>query len=201
MKTCSLRLLLVALTGIIFAAEGRAQSVLFSDDFQKADPAWGTTPFVIIGGGKMTLTAEPSKGQNELNQSGIFQNCTITATFKITAGDDQSSIGIAFWAKDYNDFYTLECFSNGQFAVYRKAAERWLTPVAARDSADIKKGVGQSNELQVVIKDNEATLLINGKEQVRFKGQPPEGGGLVGFRVGAGKTKAVGEVSDFKVTK
>jgi len=51
-------------------------------------------------------------------------------------------------------------------------------------------------------KGNQATVYINDTEVVTFKGQPPQGGSLIGVKGDSPeKSQAVWEFSDLKVTK
>ena len=65
-------------------------------------------------------------------------------------------------------------------------ANRYLLPVAWRQSDAIKKGEGVENQVKVVTKGNNATIFINGKEVIALNGQPPEGGSLIGFKAASG---------------
>jgi hypothetical protein len=92
--------------------------------------------------------------------------------------------------------------AGGRISVARWAGGRWLEPVPWRDCPEVKKGSGQTNLIKVITRGNQATVNINGKDVVTFKGQPPEGGGLIGFYTsGDGKQKAASEFSDLKVAK
>jgi hypothetical protein len=82
--------------------------------------------------------------------------------------------------------------------------QRSLSPVPWRESASIKKGLGQTNELRVVTKGAQATVFINDTQVVSFNGQPPQGGGFIGmiaFSPEKATNKNVWEFSDLKVTK
>jgi hypothetical protein len=94
--------------------------------------------------------------------------------------------GLVFWAKDYNEYYSVLVNAEGWFAVQRYVSGRYLLPVAWRQSDVIKKGDGAANQVKVTTKDNKATISINGKELISLSGQPPQGGSLIGFKVASG---------------
>jgi len=79
---------------------------------------------------------------------------------------------------------------------------RTLQPVPWCENTVIKKSVGQTSQLRVMTKGNQATVYINDTEVVTFKGQPPQGGSLIGVKGDSPeKSQAVWEFSDLKVTK
>jgi hypothetical protein len=65
-------------------------------------------------------------------------------------------------------------------------AKRYLLPIAWQESDAIKKGEGAENQVKVVTKGNQATVLINGQEVIRLNGQPPQGGSLIGVKAASG---------------
>jgi hypothetical protein len=95
----------------------------------------------------------------------------------MTKSDDlERGGGLIFWAKDNSNYYYLLVSGNGQFTVRRYVNSQSLAPVDWRESAAIKKGVGQVNELRVVTKGNQARVYINDTEVITFNGQVPERG-------------------------
>ncbi|HSE83223.1 MAG TPA: hypothetical protein VLB01_01585, partial [Thermodesulfobacteriota bacterium] len=112
-----------------------------------------------------------------------------------------ASAGLLFWAKDYGEYYYAYLI-NGGLTVARWIGGRWLYPVSLRENAAIKKGLGETNQLRLVTKGAQATLFVNGTEIVSFKGQPPQGGSLVGLRgESSANSPAVWEFSGLKITK
>jgi hypothetical protein len=199
--TSLLPLLALAFTlSVSGGAHCQGQDVLYSDDFKTADPAWGTD--AKIGGGKFSLTSDVNNGFDALNQANLFQDMTMTVTATIVSGDDDSDADLLFWAKDYSSYYAVCCEANGKLAILRFTTNRWLYPVQWRDCPELKKGIGQANVVKIVVRGNQATININGKDIVTFKGQIPDGGGEIGFRAGgATKAKTTVEFSKFQVTK
>jgi hypothetical protein len=94
--------------------------------------------------------------------------------------------GLVFWAKDYDEYYAVLINAQGWFGVQRHVSNRYLLPVAWRESDTIKKGEGVENQVKVVTKGKQATVFINGKEVITLNGQPPEGGSLIGFKAASG---------------
>jgi hypothetical protein len=185
-----LAVLMVAMAVVLLAATaGLAGKVLFEDKFTSLDPSWGAPgPVMDAKDGKLIITPEKNTSQTILNQANVFPN-DAEASFALTyikAPAPTWGSGLVFWAKDYNEYYAVLINAEGWFAVQRYVAGRYLLPVAWRESDAIKKGEGAENQVKVVTKGNQATVIVNGKEIISLAGQPPQGGALVGFKVASG---------------
>jgi hypothetical protein len=182
---------LVSVMAVVFlgVTAGLAGKVLFEDKFATLDPAWGVgSPPMHIRDGKFVITPDKNTTQTVLNQAKVFPNdleASCAMTFVKVPAPTWGS-GLVFWAKDYTAYYALLINAQGWVAVQRHVADRYLLPVAWRQSDAIKQGEGAENRLKVVVKGDQATIFINGKEVVAFTGQPPGGGSLIGFKVASG---------------
>lgn len=166
-----------------------AAKVVLEDKFTSLDPAWGSPSAIMsVKDGKLVITPEKNTTQTILNQANVFPN-DLEATYSLTfvnAPAPTWGSGLVFWAKDYDEYYAILINAQGWFGVQRHVANRYLLPVAWRESDAIKKGNGAENQIKVVTKGNKATIFINGREVVSFTGQPPEGGTLIGFKAASG---------------
>jgi hypothetical protein len=180
--------------------------VLYQDNFVTLDPAWGVpSPNLNVNNGKLVMQPEINNEVLALNQANLFQDMNFCVKVVLVKSDDPSySAGPVFWAKDPGDYYYVLVCGNGQFAVKRWFNSRILTPVTWRESAAINKSIGQTNQIQLVTKGNQATVYINGTEVITFNGLSPQGGGFIGlvsYSPEKAQNKNVWEFSDFKVTK
>ncbi len=195
--------LVAALATCITAAQ--AQEVLYEDDFATLDPGWGEpTQMMSVKDNKLVVTAPVGMSQCQQNQALVFDDADIRVKARLAQGDEvnQEYFGLVFWGTDYDSYYCLTVSPDGRYGVIRRHKGRWMYPVAYRTHDVVKKGVGQWNDLRVTIKGTSATVFINGQELVSFKGQPPQGGGLIGVRGESGASSAaVCEFSELKVTK
>jgi hypothetical protein len=174
---------------LLAVTAGLAGKVLFEDKFTSLDPAWGAPgPIMNVKDGKLIITPEMNTTQTVLNQAFVFPNNSegsFAMTFVKAPAPGWGS-GLVFWAKDYNEYYAVLLNAEGWFAVQRYVADRYLLPVAWRESDAIKKGEGAENQVKVVTKGDKATVVLNGKEVISLSGQPPQGGTLTGFKVASG---------------
>lgn len=86
----------------------------------------------------------------------------------------ESGIGVIFWATSYNSCYVFNV-SDGKAWVSRLWNGGWLRPIPMWESGDIKRGVGQTNELRVALGDGQDTLYINDKKSGTLIGNPTMG--------------------------
>ncbi len=195
---------LVLAMAMVFLAvtAGLAAKVLFEDKFTSLNRSLGRpTAIISAKDGKLTITPEKSKTATYLYQASILPNdmeANVTVTF-IKADGTNFSGGLAFWAKDANDYYIIRIDPNGNYGVSHWAG-RWFEPLPWGPSDALKKGVGAVNQVKLVTKGNQGTVSLNGKEVDSFSGQPPEGGGFIGFYVESGGVNSMG-FSDLKVTE
>jgi hypothetical protein len=182
--------LVVALTLLLVAMNlCWAAKVVFEDKFTSLDPAWGSPSAIVnVKDGKLVITPEKNTTQTILNQANVLPN-DVEASYSLSfikATAPTWGSGLVFWAKDYDEYYAVLINAQGWFGVQRHVANRYLLPVAWRESDAIKKGDGAENQVKVVTKGKQATVFINGKEVVTLGGQPPEGGSLIGFKAASG---------------
>jgi len=182
--------LVMALTLLLMAMNlCWAAKVVFEDKFTSLDPAWGSPSAIVnVKDGKLVITPEKNTTQTILNQANVLPN-DMEASYSLSfikAPAPTWGSGLVFWAKDYDEYYAVLINAQGWFGVQRHVANRYLLPVAWRESDAIKKGEGAENQVKVVTKGKQATVFINGKEVVTLNGQPPEGGSLIGFKAASG---------------
>ncbi len=174
---------------LLMVTAGLAAKVLFSDKFTSLDPSWAApSPLINATGGKLTITPDKDMTQTYINQANFLpDDIEADYTMAFVKSDDPTyGSGLVFWATDYNSWYSILINNNGFFAVQRLVSGHYLLPVAWREDASIKKGVGAENQVKLVTKGNQGTLFINGKQVISFTGQPPQGGQLIGFKVASG---------------
>ncbi len=178
--------------------------VLYEDHFTTLNPGWGSPgPNISIRDGRLVIQPDVNTGFVALNQTSRFNDIDATIKVSMAKSDDTTwAGGLVFWAKDTNNYYALLVNGEGLFAVKRYVDNRALTPVDWSENASIKKGVGQINELRIIIKGSQATAYINGTQVTTFNGQPPDGGGFVGVKgSSAEKSPITWEFADLRVVK
>ncbi len=172
---------LVLLLSAAPAAACTGTTVLFEDDFSFADPAWGNFQGTAIANGQMTIQPEPGLYYLLLNQAALYQD--FDACIDVVQHVTDPSAGWAslmFWGVDYENFYALEVAGNGYVKVTRVQNNRWLYPVDWILTENVVNPGEQVNSLRVRVIGNIAEVFVNDQQIARFRGQPPQGGGLIG---------------------
>lgn len=155
----------------------------FEDNFETLDPSWGEAENLGVQDGKFYIELSADHWRTALNQSNVFVEIDATATVTFVKLDNPQNglAGLCFWATDYDNYYEFLIDMDGRYLVLRRAKNRWLTIVGRKPHDAIKKGLGEENELRVVTNGHTAALYVNGVQLTTFKGQPPAGGGMIGF--------------------
>jgi hypothetical protein len=201
-KLVPVALLILLASPTAWACNGK--EILFDEPFSAWDPAWGVENQVdAVKDGKRVVAPEANQAHPSLFQNALFEDMDLCVTIRLVRSPDPSVRGgVLFWATDYSEYYFLSVSAEGSYGVLRLVNGRWLFPVTWRPDAALKKGLGAENELRVVTKGDQATVYLNGKEAVRFRGQPPKGGGFIGIHAQSPTAgRATWEFTDLKVTR
>jgi len=157
-------------------------TVLFEDDFSFADPAWGNYEWARIADGKMTIQVDPGLGYSLLNQTSLYVDFDVCIDV-VQHNTDPSTAwaSLIFWGLDYQNYYALEVAGNGYVKVTRLQNNRVLSPVDWTLTEGVVNPGEEVNRLRVRAIGNIAQVFVNGQQVAQFRGQPPEGGGLIGI--------------------
>ncbi len=155
------------------------ENAIFEDDFEFMDISWGEpSDDVFVEDGQFVI--DGFMGQvNFLTQN---KGANVCADLTVIEATDlpNSPIGLVFWWENWDNYYVVYLWADGWVEV-RRIKDGNLTTLFTEESMAIKKGVGETNNLQLTLKPKDATLFINGTEIKRFKGRQPKDGGVVGF--------------------
>lgn len=207
-----LRIMMIAaaLAAVQWASATRADAcngdkTLFQDDFSVHDATWGVPSADFeMKDGKAVLKPAPAMSRWQLQTGFAFGDADIclTVTLLETSDPTRSSAGVAFWAKDARNLYVLSIAPNGFYQVSRLIAGNWAPEVISWTPSDaIKQGPNQPNNLRVTLKGQSVAVMINDKDLVRFRAQPPETQSNVGLYAVSGPAKAdAWQFTDLKVT-
>jgi hypothetical protein len=103
--------------------------------------------------------------------------------------NDTANVGVVFWAADRSNYYNATIYPSGQFGIYRKVSNSWATIVPITKTANVKAGLGATNDIMVSFKDGIAAFYVNGVKTHEFRGQPPKTGGSIGVFAGSEDTQ------------
>jgi hypothetical protein len=166
-----------------FACKG--STLLFSDSFKEADPAWSQDGGTVnIANGRMQIESDAGYFGLASYQGSFFPTGDVCVDVVAPDVKDQTSIigGIAFADKDFNNFYVFAVRPDGSAIVLRHQNGGWLTPIPAKKMDAIKTGSGVDNLLRLTVKDGSASAYVNDQLFYTFKIQN-EAAGKVGLYV------------------
>jgi hypothetical protein len=152
---------------------------LFEDDFEFLDPSWGTPAdnFYVEDG---VLVLKSFWGQVNSLTANEAANVCVDMTIVDASAPENSPIGLVWWWENWDNYYYLFYWADANWVEVRRIIKGQAQNVAAVETLALKKGVGQTNHVELRLKPKDATLFINGTEITRFKGKPPKGGGSIG---------------------
>ena len=184
-------------------AGASAQEVLLEDDFSELDPSLANGSVVGVEDNMLYIQLTAEHWWNPLYQAMLFEDIDMTTKVRLPdpSGEVGHIVGVVFWARNSDDFYVLEISDSGTYAVAHSTPERWTFPISWRSTDALKTEPGEWNELRVVASGRRATVYINGQQLGSFKGNPPDGGSLVGFFTQVGSEDARGEFSSMRIVE
>lgn len=179
--------LLFAAPGMAVACQGTGNPVL-DDTFKLADPGWGRADTIgNYTADGLALTPPPNGSAWRVNQNYTLKSgdwCVEVANpANLPSPPDEDNlgdVGIWFWGEDGQSFYTATISLDGTAAIDRLSKGQWSEVVPPVATASVRTASGASNELEIVVRGNSGTFLVNGAKIADFTGDPPANGGSPG---------------------
>lgn len=172
--TLSLKLAMAALA-VMAVASGPAlackgPTVIFSDNFQTANPAWSAPVGTLaIANGQAQLTAAAEQPALAIYGGKFIDSgdaCVDIVAPNVQ--DPTEAIGGIVFGLSQADFYAFVVRPDGQAAVIRQQNGGWLTPVPPRAAPALKTGANVANTLRVTWQGTNAAAYINDQPFITF---------------------------------
>jgi hypothetical protein len=188
-------LALCAAAGSASACKGNANAAL-DENFKNPEPGWGQADNIAaFTPDGLALTPPPSGSAWRWNTNYTMAHADwcieVMSPAKLPnpANEDTvGAVGVWFWDKDSENFYTATITLDGQASVMRLAGGKWLTIVDLKRAASIKTAPGAVNEIEVVTSASTAQFYVNGVLVTDIRGQAPVNGGNPGVYGESGPT-------------
>ena len=182
---------LVVAAALLIAGRARAcqtSTVILDESFQAITATSGWSPasdYTSYGATGAILKPPAGRSIITSNQNFTSDGSDICATwlFPPPPAAPTLSAGVAFWFKDFDNYYVASLNVLGGIGIYRTIAGTPHT-ILHKDAKDVGAAnltAGSKNEIEVEISGTRGAMLINGKKVADFGGQPPPGTGLVGI--------------------
>lgn len=157
------------------------EDVIFADEFKDAMGGWTQGPGIAIADGIATLSVRKGFGAKTLLNNGFVVRdghiCVVATypTLEQVGKADAPTIGIAFGATDYSNYYAFEVTTGGAFSLIRYNNDKLMQVIDWTNTPALEKGFGAENQIEVTIDKGVVTLFINGQEVSALRVQLPEG--------------------------
>ena len=162
-------------------AECDPDEVIFEDDFEFQEISWGQpSENVYVKDGALLIKSGWGQVnfQTRADEADVCVDITIVEADKI----NEAPASIIFWWKDWDNYYDFRYWADGGYRVDRIRNGRYVPVTEYIETDAIKKGLGQTNSFQLRLRPKDATVFANGTQLGRFKGTPPQDGGVIGFQ-------------------
>ena len=191
------------------ACDLQTGSVVFQDKFTDDSGGWDFTPPVN--------QVKPPDFLFTLTSSSYFtavENLTFNSTFgdycmdfvlpKSIAADNNVSAGMIVLAADYNNYYLILTFSNGNVTMFKKTSGTYTTIFTITNSPAYNSAPDAVNSIRVVAtNDQKLTITLNSKPLKVIRVQTPPGALTFGIFAQCDKappTDTLVRIKEFSVT-
>jgi len=182
---------LLATFGAIGAAAAcqHDANALIDENFKSPDPGWGQADNVAAftpDGLALTPPVSGSAWRWNANFSMARNDwCVeVVSPAKLPDPPDEDAVGavgVWFWDKDSQNFFTATITLDGQAGVMRLSGGKWSTIVAPANVSAVKSAPGAVNEIEVVTDAGAARFYVNGTLITDIHGNAPPNGGAPGI--------------------
>ena len=184
--------LLLGACGEALACQGKGSPAL-DDTFKPPDPGWGAPDSAAVFTADGLVLKPPVNGSAwRWNQNYTIDGndlcVTIVNPSQLPGRPDAGDVGVWFWAKDAQNFYTATLSLDGSVSIDRLVNGVWQVVMAPTNSTAVKTKPGAENEVEIVVRGNTGTFYVNGTKIGDFRGQPPARGGPPGVYAESGAT-------------
>ncbi len=184
--------LTLAASGAAMACQGKAVATL-DDTFRTPDPGWGPPDQAAAftpGGLVLKPPVNGSAWRWNMNYTMDGSDlCVSVANPSHLAGRaDLGDVGVRFWAKSAQNFYTATVSLDGTVAIDRLVNGVWHVVLPPTPSAAVRTQPGAINQVEISVKGSAGSFYVNGAKITDFRGEAPAQGGPPGVYAESGGT-------------
>jgi hypothetical protein len=185
--------LMLGASGGALACQGKTATASLDDTFKTPDPGWGqaddTATFTSFG---LVLKPPVNGSAWRWNQNYTIDGgdlCVTVANPTQPAGrTDIGDVGVWFWARDGQNFYTATLSLDGTVSVDRLVNGVWHVVMSPTRSSVVRTSPSAVNELEIVVNGNAGSFFVNDTKITDFHGEAPPRGGPPGVYAESGGT-------------
>jgi hypothetical protein len=185
-------LLLLGASGGALACQGKATAML-DETFKPPDPGWGPPDdaAAFTPGGlalKPPVNGSAWRWNPNYSMDGSSLCVSIANPAPLPERSAMGDVGVRFWSKDAQNFYTATVSLEGSVAIDRLVNGTWQVVLPPTPSGAVRTRPGDLNEVEVTVSGNTGSFFVNGTKVVDFRGDPPPRGGPPGVYAESGST-------------
>lgn len=188
----SVALLLLGASGGALACQGKTAAML-DDTFKTPDPGWGPPDDAasFTSGGlvlKPPVNGSAWRWNPNYTMDGSSLCVSIANPTPLPDRAALGDVGVRFWSKDAQNFYTATLSLDGSVAIDRLVNGVWHVVLPPTFSGTVRTKPGAVNEVEVTVKGDSGTFYVNGSKVADFRGEAPPRGGPPGVYAESGGT-------------
>jgi hypothetical protein len=158
--------------------DGQKGKVIYEDTFADDSGGWTVDTDLKVGGGTYAVHLDPKyttwTDLNSTFDASEADYCVEAVMPKSVAPDNAVSIGLVFWATDYDNKYVMQMDSTPQAALWRTTNGKW-TQIGDLTNPTLKPEVGSVMAIRVVAANNLIAPSVNGVELKKIRAKMPSG--------------------------
>ncbi len=177
---------MLATGGVACACQAKTTAAILDETFKTPDPGWGPPDDAAAFTPEGLVLKPPVNGSAwRWNPNYTLDGkdfCISVINPGIPSGrSDIGDVGVWFWAKDAQNFYTATLSLDGSVSIDRLVNGVWHVVMPPTVSAAVETKPGAVNEIEIAVHGNSGTFWVNGTKITDFRGEPPPRGGAPGI--------------------
>ncbi|MGE5271763.1 MAG: hypothetical protein ACM3JG_19045 [Thiohalocapsa sp.] len=173
------------------ACQAKNTPATLDDNFKTPDPGWGPpddAASFTAGGLVLKPPVNGSAWRWNPNYTLDGKDLCVSVVNPSGAGGrtDTGDVGVWFWSKDAQNFYTATVSLKGTVSIDRLVNGVWHIVLAPTTSGAVHTKPGAVNEIEIVVRGGTGTFYVNGTKIADFRGEPPPHGGPPGVYAESG---------------
>ena len=180
----------LAASGGAWACQATTAATL-DDNFRTPDPGWGPPDEAAVftpGGLVLKPPVNGSAWRSNPNYAidGSDLCVSVANPAKLAGRTDIGDVGVWFWARNEQNFYTATLSLDGTVAIDRLVDGVWKVVLPPTPSPAVRREAGAVNEVEVTVKGDAGSFYVNGTKIGDFHGEAPPRGGPPGVYAESG---------------
>jgi hypothetical protein len=185
--------LMLAASGGASACQAKNTAAILDDTFKLPDPGWGPPDDAAAFTQKGLVLKPPVNGSawrwnTNYTIDGDDLCVSIANPSQLAGHADIGDVGVWFWAKNAQNFYTATLSLDGTVSIDRLVNGVWHGVLPPTPSSVVRTSAGAVNEVEIVVKGNGGAFYVNGIKITDFHGDAPPRGGPPGVYAESGST-------------